>query len=160
MRREITGPGKLLARIGHPRLRRPHLDWLRGLQAFQDTVRRFPPMEGAALQRYLPQGLAIAIAVIAAAASAAASGRMGLSRFGIVAIVASPTLYVHGLVSLLPAALWLDAASLWLILGVVPTESGLWLAIAATGAALILGLTRGAIATRWSRAGTPEHAAL
>ena len=135
-------------------------DWLRGLQAFQDTVRRFPPMEGAALQRYLPQGLAIAIAVIAAAASAVASGRMGLSRFGIVAIVASPTLYVHGLVFLLPAALWLDAASLWLILGVVPTESGLWLAIAATGAALILGLTRGAIATRWSRAGTPEHAAL
>ena len=117
-------------------------------------------MEGAALQRYLPQGLAIAIAVIAAAASAVASGRMGLSRFGIVAIVASPTLYVHGLVFLLPAALWLDAASLWLILGVVPTESGLWLAIAATGAALILGLTRGAIATRWSRAGTPEHAAL
>ena len=53
-------------------------DWLRGLQAFQETVRRFPPMEGAALQRYLPQGLAIAIAVVAAAAAAAASGRMGL----------------------------------------------------------------------------------
>jgi predicted secreted protein len=135
-------------------------DWLKGLQAFEETVRRFPTLAGAALQHYLPQGLAVAIAVVAAAAAAAASGRMGLSRFGVVAIVASPTLYVHGLVFLLPAALWLDATSLWLILGLVPIGWGVWLAIAATSAALILGLTRGAIATRWSRAGTPEHAEL
>jgi hypothetical protein len=142
-------------------------DWLRGLQAFEETVRRFPALEGAALQHYLPQGLAIAIAVVAAATAVVTSGRMGLSRFGIVAIVASPTLYIHGLAFLLPAALWLDAASLWLILGVVPifvfvvpNGSGLWLAIAATSAAVMLGLTRGAIAMRSSRAGTPEQAGL
>lgn len=135
-------------------------DWLRGLQAFEETVRRFPTLADSALQRYLPQGLALGIAVATATAAAVASGRMGLSRFGIVAIVASPTLYVHGLVFLLPAALWLDVTSLWLILGLVPMGWGVWLAITTTGAALMLGLTRGAIATRWSRAGTPEHAAL
>ena len=135
-------------------------DWLRGLQAFEETVRPFPTLADSALQRHLPQGLALGIAVATATAAAVASGRMGLSRFGIVAIVASPTLYVHGLVFLLPAVLWLDVTSLWLILGLVPMGWGVWLAITATGAALMLGLTRGAIATRWSRAGTPEHAAL
>jgi hypothetical protein len=136
-------------------------DWLRGLRAFEETVRRFPALEGAALQLYLPQGLAIAVAVVAAAAAFMASGRMGLSRFGLVAIVASPTLYVHGLVFLLPAALWLDTASLWLILGVapiflfvVPNGWGLWLTIGATGAALMLGLVRATIDMRSSRART------
>jgi hypothetical protein len=134
-----------------------YLDWLRSLPVFEETVRRFPGMEGVALQAYLPQGLAIAIAVVAAAAAMLASGRMGLSRFGIVAIVASPTVYVHGLALLLPAVLWLDATSLWLILGLVCTE-WLWLAIAVTGAALLFGLTRGAIATRWARVAAPESA--
>src|SRR5450759_3024784 len=133
-------------------------DWLRGLQAFEETVRRFPTLADSALQHYLPQGLALGIAVATATAAAVASGRMGLSRFGIVAIVASPTLYVHGLVFLLPAVLWLDVTSLWLILGLVPMGWGVWLAITATGAALMLGLTRGAIAMRWSRAAAPEPA--
>jgi len=95
-------------------------DWLRGLQAFEETVRPFPTLADSALQRHLPQGLALGIAVATATAAAVASGRMGLSRFGIVAIVASPTLYVHGLVFLLPAVLWLDVTSLWLILGSCP----------------------------------------
>jgi hypothetical protein len=139
-------------------------DWLRGLQAFDESIRTFPGLAGGALQRYVPQTLAVAIAVVAAGAALTASGRMGLSRFGIVAIVASPTLYVHGLAFLLPAALSLDTVSFWLVLGVLPTlmfvePSGweLWLVIAATFAALVVGLTRGTIARRSSGAGAREY---
>jgi hypothetical protein len=134
-------------------------DWLRGLRAFDDTVGRFPGLEGGALRRYVPPAVAVAIAVVAAVAALLASGRTGLARFGIVAIAASPTLYVHGLALLLPAALSLDAASVWLVLGTLPTlmfiePSGpaLWLVIAATFAALAVGLTRAAKATRASGA--------
>jgi hypothetical protein len=123
-------------------------DWLRGLAAFEGTVRRIPLMQGSALQRYLPSGLAIGLAVLAVVASLLASGRMGLSRFGLAAVVASPTLYVHGLTFVVPAALWLDAAGLWLVMGlVVPLGWGLWLAIAALMIALMLGRTREATAT-------------
>jgi hypothetical protein len=134
-----------------------YLDWLRGLAAFQETLRRFPGEKGSALQRYLPEALAIALAVLAGIVAVLASGRMGLSRFGIVALVASPTLYIHGFTFLLPAALWLDAASLWLMLGLTPIGWGAWVATAAIGIALVVGLTRAASAPRPSLTGAPDQ---
>jgi hypothetical protein len=126
-------------------------DWLRGLQAFEGTIRRFPLIQGVALQHYVPQVAAVVFAVATVIAAAAASGRMGLARFGLASIAASPTVYVHGLTFILPAALFLDAASLWLILGLVPTTLGAWVAIAVAGVALLAGLVR-------SSAGPPSGA--
>jgi hypothetical protein len=132
-------------------------DWLRGLQAFEATLRRYPAIQGVALQRVVPEVVALAVAIAAVAAAAAASGRMGLSRFGLASIVASPSIYVHGLTFILPAALWLDTAGLWLILGLVPTAAGTWLAVAVAGGALLLGLVRGADGPRY---GSPRSLGL
>ena len=115
-------------------------DWLRGLQAFETTIRRYSALQGFALQSLVPPALAIAIAGAAIGASVAAPGRMGLSRLGLASIVASPTIYVHGMTFVLPAALWLDTATLWLVLGLVPYELGAWLAIVVAGIALLVGL--------------------
>jgi len=123
-------------------------DWLVGLAAFEQTARHFRALEGFAIQRYLPEGVAIVVAIVATVAALLATGRMGLSRFGIVAILASPTVYIHGLSLLLPAALWLDAASLWLVLGLIPIGWGALIALGATAAAVMFGLTRSAQATR------------
>ena len=124
-----------------------YLEWLRGLAAFEQTVREFRPLEGLALQRYLPQGLAIAVAVGATVGALLATGRMGLARFGIVAIISSPTVYIHGLSLMLPGVLWLDTTSLWLVLGLTPLGFGAWIAVAFTAVALVFGLTRSASAS-------------
>jgi hypothetical protein len=127
-------------------------DWLRGLQAFEATLRRFPQIQGFALQHSVPPEVAIALAVLAVVAAMAASGRLGLARFGLASIVASPTIYVHGLTFILPAALWLDTATLWTILGLVTTQSGAWLAIGAAGVAVMFGVVRRAMRHSSSRA--------
>jgi hypothetical protein len=132
-----------------------YTDWARSLGAFEESVRRFPALEGAALQRYLPEGATVAIIALAAVAAFVTSGRMALSRFAIVAVAASPTLYVHGFAALLVAALWLDAASFWLVAGILPSlvffipdGPAIWGLVAVTGGALLIGLTRAASAKR------------
>ena len=78
--------------------------------------------------------------LVAVAAALVARGRRGLARFGVATVVASPTLYAHGLATLLPGALSMRPAVLWLVLGLSsgPSHFALqWLAVGIVGIALL-----------------------
>lgn len=117
-------------------------EWLRALEYFQRTVQRFPSVMGLAIQRFQPASVAIGLAVAAVVLALLARGRDGLARFGVAAVVASPTVYIHGLALGLPAMLMLDAATAWGLMAVAPWGMGGWWALGIPLAALTLGLTR------------------
>ncbi len=120
--------------------------WLRGLDHFQASLARFPSMMGLALQRYLPIAAAAGVAVAAVCLGLLAGGRQGLARLGVAAVVASPTVYIHGLAFGLPAVLMLDGATAWGLLAVSPWSLGGWWMLAVAMAMLLMGLTRRAAA--------------
>jgi hypothetical protein len=119
-------------------------DWIRGLGYFQASTVKLPDIKGMALQRYLPATVAVAVAIGAVVIGLLARGRQGLARLGIAAIVASPTLYVHGLALALPGILMLDSAAVWGVLAVSVWVG--WVGLAATLAVLVAGLTRRGLA--------------
>jgi Glycosyltransferase family 87 len=118
-------------------------EWLRSLGYFEQTMDRFE-MRGASLTRYLPTALVVFASLVAIGVALRRGGRNGLARFGLVSIVASPTLYIHGFGPLLPGALSLRPEILWFALAVVPWDvwgvlpiSGGWVAMAIVAVALI-----------------------
>jgi hypothetical protein len=118
-------------------------EWVRGLGYFQESVNQFEAMKGMSLTAYLPGWTVVVLALAAIGLAFARRGRNSLARFGIASIVASPTLYVHGLGPMLPGALALSPVALWFVLGLVPWGAwglpipGAWVAVLITGAALM-----------------------
>ena len=118
------------------------LSWPDGLRHFQESLARFPSLESRSLVRWpgpLPALLLSALAVVLALG---ARGRNGLARFSLASIVASPTLYLHGLSPLLPGMLILGPELLWFALGLGPWRAGFhlqaaWAAMALVGLALL-----------------------
>ncbi len=119
-------------------------EWIRGLGYFQETVNHFESMKGNSLTHDLPALAVTALALAAIALAFAGRGRNSLARFGIASIVASPTLYVHGLGPMLPGVLALRPVALWFVLGLVPWGAwglpvpGAWVAVLITSAALLV----------------------
>jgi uncharacterized membrane protein (UPF0136 family) len=118
-------------------------EWLRSIGYFEQTMDRFA-MRGASLTRYLPTVVVVVVTLVAIGVALRRGGRNGLARFGLVSIVASPTLYIHGYWPLLPGALTLRPEILWFALALVPWDvwgvlplSGAWVAIAIVAVALI-----------------------
>jgi hypothetical protein len=104
--------------------------WLNGLRLFQAFEEAVPALYGAALPRYLPYAAFLAISVAAVgAAMVLGRGRRGLARFGIASVVASPSLYRHGFLVVLPGLLGNGETVFWLALGIgfTPTAIGWWL---------------------------------
>ncbi len=106
--------------------------WLDGLghyQASQDLLPQY--LFGFGLPRYVPPPLAALLSVIAVAWALRWPGPDGLARMGLATVIASPSLYVHGLLVALPAFLELGAAWLWLAFGItsVPPGLGWWMAV-------------------------------
>jgi len=117
--------------------------WIAGLRAFQDTQHDFPVLYTFALPRVVPYGVFLAVAVLAVGWALLRRGAPGLGSLGLASIVASPSLYRHGMLTGLPAILALDPSLVWLVLGLPVTFWGLWIAV------LIA-----AVATTFRRAGS------
>jgi hypothetical protein len=104
--------------------------WVESLRLFQAFEGQVPSLYGAALPRYLPYAAFLAIAVVAVgAATVLGQGHRGLARFGIASVVASPSLYRHGFLVVLPGLLGNGETLFWLALGLgfTPTSIGWWL---------------------------------
>jgi hypothetical protein len=115
--------------------------WLNGLRFFQASIPAFPSIEGLSLARAIGTTLALAVTILAVGLAFLGRGRNGLARFGVASILASPTLYLHGLSPLLAGALCLGPELLWFVLGLGPWDIGFpsaWLAMAIVGLALLV----------------------
>jgi hypothetical protein len=81
--------------------------------------------------------LAVVISVGAIGFALLTRGRNALARYGLASVIASPTLYLHGLSPLLPGMLILGPELLWFTLGVGPWKLGSWITMAVVGLALL-----------------------
>ncbi|HEY7937586.1 MAG TPA: glycosyltransferase 87 family protein [Candidatus Limnocylindrales bacterium] len=116
-------------------------DWLHGLQLYQASQALVPVLYGLALPRYMPYAAYVLLAVAAVAiATILGRGTAGLARLGIASVVASPSLYRHGLLVALPGLLGTGELVCWL--GLAITANGLaigwWLMVAAAAAGTAL----------------------
>jgi hypothetical protein len=118
-------------------------DWAVALGYFEQALDRYG-LRGASLTRYFPVLVVVVLSVAAIGLALLRGGRNGLARFGLAAIVASPTLYIHGFSPLLPGAMTLRPEVFWFVWaivawdvwGVVPVSGG-WVALIIVAAALL-----------------------
>jgi hypothetical protein len=106
--------------------------WLRGLELFRDSQPLLADyLYGFGLPRYVPLVVAVVVAGVLVAAAVRAGGRDGLARLGLATVIASPSLYAHGLIVALPAFLALRVRWLWAVLAITSVAPGIawWLAI-------------------------------
>ena len=118
------------------------LAWPEGLRNFQASLAHFPSVAAKSLWRVQP-ALAAVATIVAVALALVARERNALARFGVASVVASPTLYLHGLSPLLAGMLVLGPELLWFTscLGLwplTPEIDAAWFAMAAVGLALLL----------------------
>jgi hypothetical protein len=108
-------------------------EWLAGLDWFRASQPLLPgSLYGLGLARYVPFVVFVGVAVVVVLAALRSRGLVGLERLGVATIVASPSLYAHGLIVAVPALLRLDLPWLWLVLGITSVAPGIgwWAAIA------------------------------
>jgi hypothetical protein len=120
-------------------------DWIEGLRLYAMSQAGLPALVAIGLGAYLPGPLALVAAGAAVGWAWLARGRVGLARFGIATVVASPSLFTHGFLVALPAFLGLQPVALWLALGITSVAPGLgwWLAVVlVVAASLITSLER------------------
>lgn len=106
--------------------------WFDGLEAYRISQTYLPTsLYGLGLPRYLPEPVAWSIAGVAVLGALLVRGRAGLSRFGLATVVASPSLFAHGLIVALPSFLELRPAWAWLAIGITSIVPGptIWIAI-------------------------------
>jgi len=110
--------------------------WIEGLRLYQTSQQNVPVLYGFGLPEFVPLWAYLALAVAALAAAFRASSRESLARFGTATIVASPSLWGHGLLVAVPSMLSLRTLWLWLAIGVTSAPDGLqwWLAVAIVAA--------------------------
>jgi hypothetical protein len=114
----------------------PWRDWLSALRVYQSSQESLPGLYGFGLPRFVPLAVYAALAVVAVAVALRARGRELLARLGTATVVASPSLFGHGLLVAVPSMLSLRAPWLWLAVGFVSTPDGLqwWLAVVVVAA--------------------------
>jgi hypothetical protein len=105
--------------------------WIDALRLYQTSQVNVPVLYGFGLLKFVPLPVFVALAVAALAAALRVSGRESLARLGTATIVASPSLWGHGLLVAMPSLLSLRAPWLWLAIGVTSAPDGLqwWWAI-------------------------------
>jgi hypothetical protein len=106
--------------------------WLDGLGAYEASQRNLPALYGFGLLGLVPLWLFVCLAAAAILAALRASGRAGLARLGTATVVASPSLWNHGMLVTVPSLLSLRIELLWLGIAItaVPDDLGWWGAIA------------------------------
>jgi hypothetical protein len=108
-------------------------EWLIGLDWFRASQPYLPgSLYGIGLARFLPFVVFVGIAAAIVAFALRSRGTLGLGRLGVATIVASPSLYAHGLIVAVPALLRLDPRWMWLALGITSVAPGIgwWAGIA------------------------------
>jgi hypothetical protein len=123
-------------------------DWLSALGVYQTSQRSLPGLYGFGLPRFVPFAVYAALAVAAVAAALRARGKDSLARLGTATVVASPSLFGHGLLVAVPSMLSLRSPWLWLAIGFLSTPDGLqwWLAVVVVAASWALPAMRRATA--------------
>jgi len=105
--------------------------WIEALRLYQVSQQNLPTLDGFGLPRFVPLWAFVALAAAAVLAALRVTGREGLARLGTATIVASPSLWGHGLLLAVPSMLNLRALWLWLAIGITSAPDGLqwWWAI-------------------------------
>jgi len=98
--------------------------WLDGLRIYQTSQSFLATLYGFGLPRYIPFPVYIALAAAAVVAAFFVRGRDSLARFGTATIVASPSLFSHGMLVAVPSMLSLRSPWLWLTIGLLSPPSG------------------------------------
>lgn len=101
--------------------------FVRGLIVRQESQEFVPALFGSSLGQYVPVTIFFAISTLAVAGALRLDGRKSLAGLGIASVIASPTLWPHGFLMALPAALALPAPVLWLVLGTATGGASLWI---------------------------------
>jgi hypothetical protein len=136
---------------------KPWLDWIQGLRLYQISQERLPVLYGFGLMKFLPLWIAVAFAAASVVVALRAPGREGLARLGTATIVASPSLWGHGILVAVPSLLYLRPAWLWLGIAIVSVPDGIqwwWLIVLIAASWLLPGLRRSDRAAH--PAATPE----
>ena len=107
-------------------------DWLKSLGIYQASQPGLPTLYGFGLPAYLPFALYGLLSAAAIVMALRVRGRESLARLGAATVVASPSLFGHGLLIAVPSILSLRSPWLWLAIGFLSTPAGLqwWGAIA------------------------------
>ncbi len=115
-------------------------DWLSSLGVYQTSQQSLPGLYGFGLPRFVPFAVYAAVAVAAVAIALRARGREALARLGAATVVASPSLFGHGLLAAVPSLLSLRSPWMWLAIGFLSTPDGLqwWLAVVVIAASWAL----------------------
>ncbi|MGD0409590.1 MAG: glycosyltransferase family 87 protein [Candidatus Limnocylindrales bacterium] len=131
----------------------PWQAWIEGLRLYQTSQQNVPVLYGFGLPEFVPLWAFVALAAAALLAALCVSGRESLARFGTATIVASPSLWGHGLLVAVPSMLSLRALWLWLAIGITSAPDGLqwWWAIALIAASWFAPGMRRATAAEGSR---------
>lgn len=93
------------------------LDWVKAMVAYQESQQLLSGLYGSGLGRWLPTLAFVPLAVAVVAVALIPRGRKGLSRLGTASVVASPSLWNHGFVFMIPELLRLRGQWFWLTLG-------------------------------------------
>jgi hypothetical protein len=107
-------------------------EWLAGLDLYRASQPLLPAsLYGFGLPRFVPFVGFAAVGVAVILAALRRRGCVGLARLGLATVVASPSLYAHGLIVGLPALLLLGSPWIWAVLGLTSVAPGLgwWIAI-------------------------------
>jgi hypothetical protein len=109
----------------------PWSAWVEALRLYQTSAQNVPALYGFGLPGFVPLWAFVALAVAAVLAALLPSGRESLARLGTATIVASPSLWGHGLLVAVPSMLSLRTPWLWLAIGITSAPDGLqwWYAI-------------------------------
>jgi hypothetical protein len=108
-------------------------EWLAGLDWYRASQPFLPgSLYGIGLTRWLPFIVFAGIGAIVVIIALRSRGTEALARLGVATIVASPSLYAHGLIVAVPAMLRLREPWLWLVLGITSVAPGIgwWAGIA------------------------------
>jgi len=123
--------------------------WLGGLDAYAASQRIVPGLYGFALPRYLPWPVPLVLGIGATVLALRWSGSRGLGRLAWASAVASPSLWAHGFLVVIPELFASGATWLWLGLALTSSVRGPGWALA-----LAIPPTAWAVASR-RHAGSP-----
>jgi hypothetical protein len=120
-------------------------EWLAGLDWYRASQPMLPgSLFGFGLARYLPFLPFVAVAALATIVALRSRGREGLARLGLATVVASPSLYTHGIIVAVPALLLLRSRWMWFALGIMSVAPGIgwWAGIGLTVIAWVVPVLR------------------
>ena len=92
-------------------------EWVRALINYQQSQQNLPGLYGSGLGRWLPIWIFVPMAIAVVLAALQTRGRKGLARLGLASVVASPSLWNHGFVFVIPEFLRLRGQWFWLAVG-------------------------------------------